>query len=371
MRRPVSALVVGVFTACVVLTASPPAAASPAPPPDLIANGGFDASNKGASWTCDDDVEFRRISPGNEFTHVAPRDGEEPATPGFTAPAAAPPGPRASLVQTTLVGSPTADTRAECHQDVPVRPGGTYTLSASVSGSIAFVRSDYGATWAGPSPDYQRISHTFTAAPGADTVRISIHGWYGQKSYTVDDVTLAGPESLTRAPVAPLDVISGVVTSRTLRLRWSGSPGATRYRVLRDGVALPPVTGTTYLVTGLTPGLSATYEVQSGNGAGWSEPSEAHTPQVVTAHSSPPPPPRVVGAQYPAGGVLLTVKENETVTDGYYVYLGGVRRGWLYMSRGIVAGLPPGLYTFEVTALNSAGESARSEPVTVAVQPLT
>lgn len=49
-------------------------------------------------------------------------------------------------------------------------------------------------------------------------------------------------------------------------------------------------------------------------------------------------------------------------------YVDGVQAGWITGTRGVVAGLAPGEHTFEMTSLNSAGESVRSAPVTIMVE---
>ncbi|GAB3860446.1 hypothetical protein GCM10027610_101410 [Dactylosporangium cerinum] len=55
----------------------------------------------------------------------------------------------------------------------------------------------------------------------------------------------------------------------------------------------------------------------------------------------------------------------QTAGDGYHVYCDGTRIAWSYGPAYLAVNLPAGEHTFEVTALNSAGESPRSNPVTV------
>ena len=51
-------------------------------------------------------------------------------------------------------------------------------------------------------------------------------------------------------------------------------------------------------------------------------------------------------------------------TDGYFVYLDGVRTGWLFDTPAQVP-VPPGTHTLQLSAVNSMGESVLSEPFEV------
>jgi hypothetical protein len=55
----------------------------------------------------------------------------------------------------------------------------------------------------------------------------------------------------------------------------------------------------------------------------------------------------------------------QTASDGYHVHRDGTRIAWSYGPAYLAVNIPAGEHTFEVSALNSAGESPRSVPVTI------
>lgn len=333
-----------VVGALIGASAAPSAAAAPPVPPaevNLLANPGFESaaySRPLARWSCD----------GGATTAWGGHSG-----------------------QYALAGTPTLTSTAECAQTVPVRPSSSYTLSGWVRGGYAFLGTEYGGTWSPPSGQWTRLSVTFATGPATTNVRVYVHGWYAQAPFGADDLVLSGPDSQTTVPVPPTDLAPSETTSHSLRLAWTGSPGASRYRIYEDG-ALRATTASSVpqvVLTGLAPGSSHTYAVSAVDAAGESAPSESITANLMPAQDAPPYAPRSVVATTPAPGqVWLAWEAVQTASDGYAVYRDGVRIAWSYGPAYLVVGVPAGEHTFEVSALNSAGESAKSRPVTVTAQ---
>jgi hypothetical protein len=336
MHRPTAVACLTVV-ACLTAAAPPAAGAAPVPPAEvnLLANPGFEAASL-ARWSC--------AAAGTAWG-------------GHSG-------------QYALSGTPTLTSTAECAQVVPVRPGSSYTLSGWVRGGYAFLGTELGGTWSPPSGQWTRLSVTFTTGPATRDVRVYVHGWYAQAQFLADDLTLTGPDSLTTIPVPPADLAPAETTSQSVRLTWTGSPGATRYRIYQDGT----LRGTTassepsVVVAGLAPGSSHTFAVSALNAAGESALSAPVTANLMPAQPSPPYAPRSVVATTPAPGqVWLAWEAVQTASDGYTVYRDGVRIASSYGPAYLVTGVTAGPHTFEVSALNSAGESPRSLPVTVTV----
>ncbi|MGI5181417.1 fibronectin type III domain-containing protein [Dactylosporangium sp. CA-152071] len=269
--------------------------------------------------------------------------------------------------QYALTGTPTLASTAECAQVVPVRPSSSYTVSGWVRGGYAFLGTELGGTWSPPSGQWTRLSVPFTTGPATTTVRVYVHGWYAQAAFEADDLVLSGPDSPSTVPAPPTDLSPSETTSHSVRLTWTGSPGAGQYRVYEGG-ALRATTGSepSVTLTGLAPGTSHTYAVSAVTTAGESALSQPVTTNIMPAQTAPPYAPRSVATSTPAPGqVWLAWEAVQTATDGYDVYRDGVRIAWSYGPAYLVTSVPPGAHTFEVTALNSAGESPRSHPVTV------
>ncbi|MFJ1702794.1 polysaccharide deacetylase family protein [Kitasatospora sp. NPDC088346] len=91
-----------------------------------------------------------------------------------------------------------ADSTGECSQTVSVRPGSHYALSAWVRGSYVFLgatgtgHDDAPAWTAGTGDGWHRLTTGFTTGAGTTSVRLHLHGWYGQGAFAADDVELTG-----------------------------------------------------------------------------------------------------------------------------------------------------------------------------------
>ncbi|WP_214316800.1 carbohydrate binding domain-containing protein [Nonomuraea sediminis] len=92
-----------------------------------------------------------------------------------------------------LAGAASGSDTAQCTQQVAVRPGTPYTLTAWVRGGYVYLGVNGGpSTWTS-SQQYTQLSLTFTTAANQSTAVIYLHGWYGQGTYYADDVGLDGP----------------------------------------------------------------------------------------------------------------------------------------------------------------------------------
>ncbi len=296
---------------------------------NLAANGGFEHDSIASGWTCD----------AGAGATGSPRTGTR-----------------------SLLSTPSGFANGRCAQHVPVQPGQTYTLSAWVRGGYAFLGHDFGVTWTPPTTAWTQLTTTFTAS--GDQIQIYLHGWYAADAIEVDDVVLSGPDSAVRRPAPPSLVAPTQTTSSTQRLSWLGSPGATGYRVYRDGTLVASVSSASALVTGLTPATSYRFHVTALNRAGESGPSEVVDVRTAQRYDEVPHQVRSVVATPNAYHVWLAWEAVMTATDGYNIYQDGVLVGWSYGPAFQATGLEHGtLYTFEITGLNSAGESVKSRPV--------
>jgi hypothetical protein len=137
--------------------------APPPPPGNLVANPGFETGGL-APWTC---------SPADTVV-AAPTHGGGHA----------------------LAAGATTSDDAQCTQTVRVQPNHTYTLSAWVQGSYAFIGVS-GTGTGDPSnfvpsaPGYQQLSVQFTTGAATSSVTIFAHGWYGLGTVYVDDVSVS------------------------------------------------------------------------------------------------------------------------------------------------------------------------------------
>lgn len=329
MRR----LLVPLLLAPLVLLVANPAAGAPV---NLAANGGFEYARYSDhsvvwGWTCDSGTSQQ----GSALTGAH-----------------------------SLAATPTTTTTGRCSQLVPVQPGQAYTLTAWVRGGYAFLGHDQGLIWTPPTTQWTQLTTSFTA--NSDQVQIYVHGWYANGAIEVDNVVLSGVDSAVRRPVPPSHLVPQETTSHSQKLTWLGSPGATAYRVYRDGQLVQSTAATSTVVDGLTPATTYQYQVMAVDRAGESGPSETVEARTQQRYDEVPYQVRSVVGTPGANSAWLAWEAVMTATDGYRVYQDGVLVAWSYGPAFQVTGLRHGtLYTFEVTGLNSAGESVKSRPIQV------
>ncbi|WP_433609163.1 carbohydrate binding domain-containing protein [Dactylosporangium sp. CA-139114] len=94
-----------------------------------------------------------------------------------------------------LKAAASASDNAQCSQTVAVQPNRTYTLTAWVQGSYAFLGATTGAgdvsAWS-PGSGSAWTKLTVSVSTGSATsIKVWVHGWYGTGTVYADDVTLA------------------------------------------------------------------------------------------------------------------------------------------------------------------------------------
>jgi chitinase len=174
-----------------------------------------------------------------------------------------------------LAGAASTSDTAQCTQTVSVLPSTAYTLSAWVRGSYVYLGVTGGASiWTPSATAYTQLQVPFSTAAGQTSAEIFLHCWYGQGTYTADDVSLDGPagggggggEGVPGAPGSPT---AGAVTASSIALSWAASAGTvTGYRVYEDAAVRATVTGTAATIGGLAACSSHTYVVAAFNAAG-------------------------------------------------------------------------------------------------------
>lgn len=220
---------------------------------NLVKNPGFESGL--SNWTCSSDSGTTVASPAHSGTSA-------------------------------LKATPAGSDDAQCAQTVSVRPNSSYTLSAWVQGSYAYLgASGTGttdvSTWTPSASGWQQLSTTFSTGANTTSVTVYTHGWYGQPAYVADDVTLTGPgdpgDPGDPVPAAPGGLTAKAASSSSVALAWNPVSGATGYNVYRDGTKAQSVSGTSATVTGLAPSTSYRFEVSATNAAGESARSTAVT----------------------------------------------------------------------------------------------
>ena len=146
-------------------TPTPTPSGTPPPPPtgNLVANPGFE-SGALAPWSC---------SPLDSAV-TSPDHGGAWA----------------------LSAAASSSDTAQCTQTIAVQPGHTYTLSAFVQGTYAFIGvtgtgTGDPSTFAPSAPGYTRLSVQFTTGTGVTSVTVFVHGWYAQGTVLADDFAVS------------------------------------------------------------------------------------------------------------------------------------------------------------------------------------
>jgi hypothetical protein len=312
----------------VLALAATPAAAIP-PLPDLLRNGSFETGL--SPWSCEDVEQTFRAHSG----------------------------------QWALEGVTSNNSTGQCTQTVAVQPNSTYLFSGFVKGR--YVRlgvTGYGSAVTAPyAPQWQHLSGQFRTGPTTTTVELYVAGWYAQGRYNADDITLRGAP--TGPPETPTGVTVSDTTSRGVTLTWRPSARAAGYRIYQaDGRLLQdvPAPATTARVDALGAETTISVQVVAYNWSGESPRSAVVTATTTADRDSVPYAPRSVVTQAAPGASLWVAWEAvQTATDGYVVYVDGVRNRSSYGPAIVVDGLAQDrTYTIEVTARNAHGESWRS-----------
>ncbi|WP_405712769.1 glycoside hydrolase family 18 protein [Streptomyces xanthophaeus] len=296
MRRTWSVLTAAALAAAGFLAAGPPAAAADA---DLVRNGGFEAGLDG--WSC---------SAGSGATVTTPVHGGSSA----------------------LKATPAGQDNARCSQTVTVKPDSTYTLGAWVQGAYVYLgaagtgTTDV-STWTQTPGAWKQLTTSFRTGPATTSVTVYTHGWYGQPAHLTDDLTLVGPDpggpGQPQPPAAPTGLTASGATPSSLNLSWTAAPGATSYKVHRDGAAPLAVTGTSSTVTGLAAATTYAFQVSAVNAAGESPRSAT----VSAATTSGPVDPGDPGSGLPAHALVGYLHASFANGSGY-VRMADVPASW-------------------------------------------
>jgi chitodextrinase len=183
-------------------------------------------------------------------------------------------------------------------------------------------------------------------------------------------VTTPAPDA--SPPSAPTDLTATATTGSSVALSWTASTddvGVTAYDVLRDGVVVATVAGTTHMDTTVSPVTAYTYTVRARDAAGnTSDPSAPAT--VTTPDTVAPSVPTGVSA-VASSGTSVTVSWSAATDDvgvtAYDVVRDGAPLatvpGTSLVDTAVVAG---STYTYAVRARDAAGNaSALSATATV------
>jgi chitinase len=141
-------------------TPTPTNTPTPTPTPtggNLVVNGGFETGNLN-NWTCNSG-DIVVSTPVNSGAHA-------------------------------LQVTPSSSTTGECDQTITVQANHTYTLTAFVNGSFAYLGVQGGASNWISCTTYTKLSVTITTAASQTSITIYVHGWYAQGNVFVDDVSL-------------------------------------------------------------------------------------------------------------------------------------------------------------------------------------
>ncbi|MEV7006189.1 glycosyl hydrolase family 18 protein [Streptosporangium sp. NPDC051022] len=267
-----------------------------------------------------------------------------------------------------LQATPVGNDTARCQQTVSVKPASTYTLSGWVRGGYVFLGvSGTGttdqSTWTSSPSAYSQLTRTFTTGASTNSVTIYVNSWYGQGAYQADDIVLDGPPPHV-IPARP--IIQKVTNSpSSATLDWTDSEWATSYNVYRDGVKAATTTTSEYTDIGQPAGPHV-YEVTAVNSAGESGKSDPVT--VIFGNDTPQVPATPTGLTGTGGMTSATIKWNASNgATSYNIYRDGAK-----VNSGTATtyteNLAPGKdYSYQVTAVNAAGESAKSAAVSVPV----
>ncbi|MFB7471878.1 polysaccharide deacetylase family protein [Kitasatospora sp. NPDC056184] len=137
-----------------------------------------------------------------------------------------------SALAVTPVGD---ESTGACVQTVSVRPNTTYTASAWVRGKFVFLGAADGTDRPTPpawtdstNGGWQKLTTRFTSGPTATTVRLTVHGWYQQGPFAVDDVRVDGPAPAPATAAASVPTSDKVVFF-TVDDGWQTTPEAEKF----------------------------------------------------------------------------------------------------------------------------------------------
>jgi fibronectin type 3 domain-containing protein len=188
-------------------------------------------------------------------------------------------------------------------------------------------------------------------------------------SYTVVAVGTSSTSAATTPVTAtPAAAVAGAPTGLTgqagdasATLSWTAVPGATSYKVFRDGVQVATPTSPSFADTGLTNGTTYSYYVVAVSGAG---DSPASSTVQVTPAAAPLPTPTGLSATPGNAQVALSWTAVSGATS-YRVYRGATLVGSPATTSFTDTGVTNGTtYSYTVVAVGPTSTSAASSPAT-------
>lgn len=180
-----------------------------------------------------------------------------------------------------------------------------------------------------------------------------------------------GYRASTGVPAAPTGLAVSGTTASSVSLTWNTDSGATSYNAYRNGSEVGSASSTSYTDSGLSARTSYTYTVTAVNSAGESAQSSAvaATTQDTSGGGIPVAPTGLTISSTTTRSVTLAWNASSGAT-GYNMYRNGNEVGssgsTSYTDNGLSAGTT---YIYAVTAVNSSGESAKSQTVNAMTQP--
>lgn len=186
-----------------------------------------------------------------------------------------------------------------------------------------------------------------------------------QKSATLNVITNAEPLPI---PDTPTGLTSSNITNNSVTLTWNSSTNATSYTIYRnDEVYMTGITDTTYNDTGLSGNTGYNYQVLAVNGSGSSALTDYLS--VLTLTDAPT---GLASSNITYDSATLTWTDINYVT--FTVYRDGISivsdlTDATYTDTGLTAETT---YQYQVSAINSTGESPKSAQVgvTTVAQPV-
>jgi len=175
--------------------------------------------------------------------------------------------------------------------------------------------------------------------------------------------TPAGAATLPQKPPAPTGLRATSIAATSVSLAWTGSNAAIFYRVYRGTTRIAQVVSKSYADRTVTAGQTYTYTVSAVNLVGESAKS---APLTVTTTVARPAAPTGLAVQTVTPTSVAFHWNASTGATSYRVYRGGTRlaeqAGTSYTNSPLA---PSTTYSYTVSAVNIAGESAKSGPLSV------
>ncbi|HVX48413.1 MAG TPA: Ig-like domain-containing protein [Candidatus Saccharimonadales bacterium] len=254
---------------------------------------------------------------------------------------------------------------------------GIVTATASASDNVGVTKVEISVDGslkiADTSAPYNYSFDSKTISNGSHTISAKAYDAAGNSSSSSVTVTVNNPD--TTPPSAPTNVNATAASATTVSLGWSAStdsgPNATgvaKYNVLRNGVVLAQVTGTSYTDSTAVASTPYSYVVQAVDGAG--NVSSNSTAAAVTTPSAPDttPPTTPTGLKASATSATQVNLSWNASTDtggsglaGYNVYRDGTQ-----LNTAPITGIsykdakasPNTTYQYAVQAVDKAGNTS-------------